>query len=183
MLALVVYGDKKLNKKQTNLLDPNFVDPLGNNILHYAMNNADPEVFYYVADTFPELINKPNSDLISPIHKYIGRCSRTTDWDRVWKLPINFSKKNRNGFTCLSQIQNDPCSSGAFEALIKNEAAWKKARKHHTRKILLTNVVHRLLKEWDAPEKVEFFVKNGTPCILLLLLLSITSITPINIVK
>lgn len=171
MLALLRYGKLQLIQKQTRLIDPEFRDPLGNNVLHYGVLNDDIEVFYYMADKFPELLNEPNSEAITPVNKLLkmGWRARLLDWTRFWQLPIKFSKKI-DPWTCLMILHLEPHAMEAFEALIKNEPAWTKARKHHKRKVILTPLVHTLIKSWTLgdtdptsklPDKVEFFIKNG----------------------
>jgi hypothetical protein len=169
MQALVAHGDLNLIKNQRELLDPTFKDPLGHNILHSARYNSQ-EVFYYIAEIFPELLNTPNLHGITPIYDFISSYGqRIEDWDKIWKLPIKLSMSIGGG-TLLTRIQNDYYAVKAFEALIQNEYAWKKARKHHKRKILLTKALHGEIERWKdydtsttsvLAKKVEFFVQNG----------------------
>jgi hypothetical protein len=173
MTALITRGGFQQIKKQKRLLDPTFRNPLGNNLLHYSVQHEDIEVFYYIAEIFPELINEPNLDQTTPVHRLLSMNyrARLLDWNRFWNLPIKFSKKNLGQDTCLTILQKESHAPEAFEALIKNEQAWSKARKYHKRKTLLTHAVTKMIIEWktgdtdpssELPNKVEFFIKNGT---------------------
>lgn len=169
MLALVRYGKLEQIQKQKNILDPEFRDPFGNNLLHYTVHASNIEVFYCIADQFPDLINEQDVHGYTPVHLILERID--LDWNRLWALPIKFSRKNRNEKTCLMLMEAKVYGPAAFEALISNEHAWRRARKYHKRKVILTNVVRTLLERWQEidqtenegllAQKVEFFVKNG----------------------
>ncbi len=144
-------------------------DPMKNSILHIALPNPDINVFHYIANKYPELINRKNIFGHTPIHSLHFLRQRMyrdpqVNWEELWKLPINFSARDEQGKTCLEVILEESYSVTAFTALIKNEKRWAEARKHHKRKHILTAVMHEFLKSYFDEKTVLFFIENGKIC-------------------
>ena len=115
----------KLKSVKEIKIDPTFIDPIGNNLLHFAILNPNFGTFFYLAKILPEsALNKQDQFGSTPLHKIKGKKYYKMKWEKLWNLSWDYSIRDKHNQTALEKLAKQPYACFAFFDLMKNEKAW-----------------------------------------------------------
>ncbi len=153
------------------------VDPIGNSLLQLALHNPDTEVFFYLGQKYPRLLNLPNMFGETPLSSLSNMRDRFWEtkffnWRKFWTLPFEFPKE----FNCLRWTDISPYPILVFE-LLRNKQVWIHAKERlSNRQELLASAFAKLPLGFrgaqrtnkEALEALKLFLAEGKTIVVLL---------------